>query len=367
MANYIYDPLYDSDFDDPSINAGTVRGKMPESPTPAVLERAAIRKGKQPLRGSKPVVLESIDLDSVDPGLTGLQLVHLESGIRALDNQDSSSTTSISTQNLRKRSNPNAISLSDAPLACPFKESQTSASEQPTSVQRLELSVEPSPFQEQSMPSEPSPRSRFNRVASMPDVNLTSKRMRIPGSHGSPYSTRQKVDFYIQQQQEMRHPADSLNPVMAPSSPSPSQVFPSPSPSVFRTPGRAANLSMCWRTPGLAASPSVGQSTPGPASSPSIAQGTPGPARPRLAALSTTAAYFQSPSVLNTIQDSPWDAMYASVPLDGELGALPSTRNGRGGEGDEDGKGGKRDQSDDVAEYGGTRHCQKRQQQEWQQ
>ncbi|KAK3833580.1 MAG: hypothetical protein J3R72DRAFT_424850 [Linnemannia gamsii] len=302
MANYIYDPLYDSDFDDPSsekgeyeeeeddrdwgeeeedlthtndeiafwtggiphypttpVNAGTVRGKMPESPTPAVLERAAIRKGKQPLRGSKPVVLESIDLDSVDPALTGLQLVHLESGIRALDNQDSSSTTSISTQNLRKRSNPNAISLSDAPLARPFKESQTSASEQPTSVQRLESSVEPSPFQEQSMPSEPSPRSRFNRVASMPDVNLTTKRMRIPGSHGSPYSTRQKVDFYIQQQQEMRHPTDSLNPVMAPSSPSPSQVFPSPSPSVFRTPGRAANLSMCWRTPGLAASPSVGQ------------------------------------------------------------------------------------------------------------
>ncbi|KAG0353385.1 hypothetical protein BGX24_007283, partial [Mortierella sp. AD032] len=153
----------------------------------------------------------------------------------------------------------------------------------------------------------------------MPDVNLTSKRMRIPSSHGSPYSTRQKVDFYIQQQQEMRHPADSLNPAMAPSSPSPSQVFPSPSPSVFQTPGRAANLFMYWRTPGLAASPSVGQSTPGPASSPSIAQGTPGPARPRLAALSTTAAYFQSPSVLNTIQDSPWDTMYASVPL----GKLP--------------------------------------------
>lgn len=146
------------------------------------------------------------------------------------------------------------------------------------------------------MPSELPLKPTFCRVASMPDDNVTNRRVKIPGSHGSPYSARQRVDIF--------HSLDSQQtiPLLAPSSPLPSQVFPSSSPSVFQqTPGLRPTRSISWRTPGLAASPSVGQGTPGTASSQSIAQRTPVPARPRVAALSTTAAYSQSPSVRNTI------------------------------------------------------------------
>ncbi|KAG0371989.1 hypothetical protein BGX24_000899 [Mortierella sp. AD032] len=125
------------------------------------------RNGKQSLRDSNSVVQESIDLQPVD----------LDSGVGELDNQDSSSTASIATHNLKKR-----------PLSILSKKMQASASEQPTSVQRFGSSVEALPFQEQLMPPKPPLKSTFHRAASPPDVNFADKRVKM-SSHRAYYTS----------------------------------------------------------------------------------------------------------------------------------------------------------------------------------